>query len=121
MSPLSNDPSSATAATRRADCNRDGPPPFAAAHGGVIVMQQTQKLLNCCAPVNWQRELPAFGERPAWLETGATQQPLNAGQLGTRRHNETNLVALLVTKVSLCCQAARTLAAHVTAAMKHRR
>jgi hypothetical protein len=26
-----NDP--ATAATRRADCNRDGPPPFAAAHG----------------------------------------------------------------------------------------
>jgi hypothetical protein len=28
-----NDPSSATAATRRADCNRDGPPPFAAAHG----------------------------------------------------------------------------------------
>src|SRR5437867_3814756 len=30
---LANDPSSATAATRRADCNRDGPPPFAAAHG----------------------------------------------------------------------------------------
>ena len=29
----SNDPSSATAATRRADCNRDGPPPFAAAYG----------------------------------------------------------------------------------------
>jgi len=29
----SNDPSSATAATRRADCNRDDPPPFAAAHG----------------------------------------------------------------------------------------
>ena len=28
-----NDPSSATAATRRADCNCDGPPPFAAAHG----------------------------------------------------------------------------------------
>ena len=28
-----NDPSSTTAATRRADCNRDGPPPFAAAHG----------------------------------------------------------------------------------------
>jgi hypothetical protein len=28
-----NDPSSATAATRRADCNRDDPPPFAAAHG----------------------------------------------------------------------------------------
>ena len=28
-----NDPSSATAATRRADCNHDGPPPFAAAHG----------------------------------------------------------------------------------------
>jgi hypothetical protein len=27
-----NDPSSATAATRRADCNREGPP-FAAAHG----------------------------------------------------------------------------------------
>src|SRR5258706_8400651 len=27
-----NDPSSATAATRRADCNRDGPPLFAAAH-----------------------------------------------------------------------------------------
>src|SRR5439155_83195 len=26
-----NDPSSATAATRRVDCNRDGPPPFAAA------------------------------------------------------------------------------------------
>ena len=26
-----NDPSSATAATRRADCNRDGPPPLAAA------------------------------------------------------------------------------------------
>jgi len=26
-------PSSATAATRRADCNRDGPPPFAAASG----------------------------------------------------------------------------------------
>ncbi|MDB6024423.1 MAG: hypothetical protein JWM68_646 [Verrucomicrobiales bacterium] len=30
---MPNDPSSATAATRRADCNRDGPPPFAAAHG----------------------------------------------------------------------------------------
>jgi hypothetical protein len=30
---LPNDPSSATAATRRTDCNRDGPPPFAAAHG----------------------------------------------------------------------------------------
>ena len=28
----SNEVSSATAATRRADCNRDGPPPFAAAH-----------------------------------------------------------------------------------------
>ena len=28
-----NDPSSATAATRRADCNCDGPPPFASAHG----------------------------------------------------------------------------------------
>jgi hypothetical protein len=28
-----NDPSSATAATRRTDCNCDGPPPFAAAHG----------------------------------------------------------------------------------------
>ena len=28
-----NDPSSATAAPRRADCNRDGPPPFAAANG----------------------------------------------------------------------------------------
>src|SRR5438094_974773 len=28
-----NDPSSATAATRRADCNCDAPPPFAAAHG----------------------------------------------------------------------------------------
>ncbi len=28
-----NDPSSATAATGRADGNRDGPPPFAAAHG----------------------------------------------------------------------------------------
>jgi len=28
-----NDPSSATAATRLADCNRGGPPPFAAAHG----------------------------------------------------------------------------------------
>ena len=28
-----NDPTSATAATRRADCNCDGPPPFAAAHG----------------------------------------------------------------------------------------
>ena len=28
-----NDPSSATAATGRTDCNRDGPPPFAAAHG----------------------------------------------------------------------------------------
>src|SRR5438046_2645607 len=28
-----NDPNSATAATRRADCNRGGPPPFAAAHG----------------------------------------------------------------------------------------
>src|SRR5438105_1575292 len=28
-----NDPSSATAATRRGDGNRDGPPPFAAAHG----------------------------------------------------------------------------------------
>jgi len=28
-----NDPSSATAATRRVDCNRDGLPPFAAAHG----------------------------------------------------------------------------------------
>src|SRR5437867_8917230 len=28
-----NDPSSATAATGRADCNCDGPPPFAAAHG----------------------------------------------------------------------------------------
>jgi len=27
-----NDPSSATATTRRADCNRDGPPPLAAAH-----------------------------------------------------------------------------------------
>src|SRR6266699_2692179 len=27
-----NDPSSATAATRCADCNCDGPPPFAAAH-----------------------------------------------------------------------------------------
>jgi hypothetical protein len=30
---MSNDPSSATVATRRADSNRDGPPPFAAAHG----------------------------------------------------------------------------------------
>jgi hypothetical protein len=29
----SNDPSSATAAAKRADCNPDGPPPFAAAHG----------------------------------------------------------------------------------------
>jgi hypothetical protein len=29
----SNDPSSATAATRRTDCNYDGPPPFAAAPG----------------------------------------------------------------------------------------
>jgi hypothetical protein len=28
-----NDPSTATAATGRADCNRDGSPPFAAAHG----------------------------------------------------------------------------------------
>jgi hypothetical protein len=28
-----NDPSSATAATRHAGCNRDGPPPFAAAQG----------------------------------------------------------------------------------------
>jgi hypothetical protein len=28
-----NDPSSATAATKRADCNHDGPPPFAAAIG----------------------------------------------------------------------------------------
>ena len=28
-----NDPSSATAATRRVDRNLDGPPPFAAAHG----------------------------------------------------------------------------------------
>ena len=28
---LANDP--ATAATGRVDCNRDGPPPFAAAHG----------------------------------------------------------------------------------------
>lgn len=27
-----NDPSSATAAKRRGDCNHDGPPPFAAAH-----------------------------------------------------------------------------------------
>src|SRR6266849_8691074 len=34
---LPNDPSSATAATRRADCNRDSPPPFAAAHGGVLI------------------------------------------------------------------------------------
>jgi hypothetical protein len=30
---MANDKSSATAATRRAACNRDGPPPFAAAHG----------------------------------------------------------------------------------------
>ena len=30
---MPNDLSSATAATRRADCNHDGPPPFAAAHG----------------------------------------------------------------------------------------
>jgi len=30
-----NDPSSATAATRRADCNCDSPPPVAAAHGWV--------------------------------------------------------------------------------------
>jgi len=29
----SNDPSSATVATGRADRNYDGPPPFAAAHG----------------------------------------------------------------------------------------
>src|SRR4029450_2525749 len=29
----SNDPSSATAATRRVDCNSDAMPPFAAAHG----------------------------------------------------------------------------------------
>jgi len=28
-----NDPSSATGATRRVDCNRDGPPMFAAPHG----------------------------------------------------------------------------------------
>lgn len=28
-----NDPSSATWPTRALDCNRDGPPPFAAAHG----------------------------------------------------------------------------------------
>ena len=28
-----NDPSSATAATRRTDCNRSAMPPFAAAHG----------------------------------------------------------------------------------------
>src|SRR6266699_2470600 len=30
---MPNDPNSATAATRRADCNCDGLPPFAAAHG----------------------------------------------------------------------------------------
>src|SRR5436190_10436783 len=30
---LPNESSSATAATRRIACNRDGPPPFAAAHG----------------------------------------------------------------------------------------
>jgi hypothetical protein len=28
-----NDPSSATPATARVDCDRDSPPPFAAAHG----------------------------------------------------------------------------------------
>jgi hypothetical protein len=36
LNDIRNDPSSATAATGRADCNHDGPPPFAAAHlGGV--------------------------------------------------------------------------------------
>src|SRR5437870_11038398 len=37
-----NDPRSATAATRRADGNRDGPPPLGdAAHGGIISLSPT--------------------------------------------------------------------------------
>src|SRR5438093_9993762 len=49
-----NDPSSATAATRRADCNRDGPPPFAAAHGlGVIFCWVWLQTLSVCSPSIW--------------------------------------------------------------------
>src|SRR5678816_1774595 len=33
MAAAANDKASATAATRRIDCNHNGPPPFAAAHG----------------------------------------------------------------------------------------
>src|SRR5438093_1648282 len=42
-----NDPNSATAATRRADCNRDGPPPFAAAHGHILIRVAGLSLRRC--------------------------------------------------------------------------
>ncbi|EEF60623.1 hypothetical protein Cflav_PD6214 [Pedosphaera parvula Ellin514] len=42
---MPNDRTSATAAMRRADCNGDGPPPFAAAHGLAAVFSSSPLLL----------------------------------------------------------------------------
>ncbi len=56
---MSNDP--ATTATRRADCNREGPPPLDAAHGSL----QARKPF--CAPTR--------------LERACSQPPSNGGEL----------------------------------------
>src|SRR2546426_855123 len=73
-----NDPGSATAATRRADCNRDGPPPFAAAWLGRASVNQVRAKV---------RNFPIFDFLNPLVQASSVHLPKLATKLKVLNHH----------------------------------